>query len=159
MHWLILQCFLVALWFSLFLTVLFTWCINSIWLFWHCWLHCLCLGALENFFGMLVSQCTLSWNNLNSPSILKDRSSGLSWEFLYGKILQTLLGFVVYVERSAIILMDLPLYMICSFSLSACKTHVDLWDFDYEVLWSSFLVVITVFWIFLFLLLTNCSHC
>jgi hypothetical protein len=87
-------------------------------------------NSLENllFDGLVVMYCfsfCLSWKIFFVPSILNDSFAG--WSILGLKLfsfsawktsLYALLAFKVSIEKSAVILMGLSLYVICFFSLT-----------------------------------------
>ena len=77
--------------------------------------------------GLVDRYClnlVLSWNILVSPSMLIESFAGyssLGWHLFSLRVCMTsdqaALAFIVSVEKSGIILIGLPLYVICSFSL------------------------------------------
>jgi hypothetical protein len=86
----------------------------------------------------------LSWNTLVFPSMVIESFVGyssLAWHLcslrVYLTSVQDLLAFIVSVEKSAIILIGLPLYLYLPFSLTA---------FNILSLFSSVVVLIIMCW-------------
>jgi hypothetical protein len=95
-------------------------------------------GFVERYFVNLV----LSWNTLVSSSMVTDSFVGyssLGWHLCSLRVCmvfaQDLLAFIVCGEKSDVILIGMPLYVPCPFSLTAfsilCFVHL---VFDYYVM-------------------------
>jgi hypothetical protein len=105
--------------------------------------------------GLVVTNSfsfSLLWKVWISPSIRKDGFSGLTslgWELLSFRAWITFfhdyLAFRVWVDKSAIILMGLPLYVTCLFSFAAFRI-LSIEYFDYGVSGGVSLLVLSSVW-------------
>jgi hypothetical protein len=114
--------------------------------------------------GFVVIYCfnfCLSWKTFIAPSILNDSFAGLKlFSFSAQKTsLHSLLAFNVSVEKSAVILMDLPLYIIFFFSYSLQYSFSILCAccFNDNMSWGSSILVKSVWCPGGFLYLNGCS--
>jgi hypothetical protein len=99
----------------------------------------------------------LSWNTLVSPSMVIERLAGyssLGWHLCFLSVciisVQGLLAYIVSGEKFGVILIGLPLYVTCPFSLTA---------FNILSLFIAFFVLIIMCWeefLFWFSLLEFC---
>ena len=76
--------------------------------------------------GKIFQNLVLSWNTLVSPCMVIESFGGynsLGWHLCSFRVcitsVQDLLAFILSVEKSGVILIGLPLYVTCPFSITA----------------------------------------